>query len=264
MIVPRSIAHALVAGRATEVRLLAHRVESQGTCGAPWRVGESAPVRPSHRDPSVGRVVIESVALVPVTAATPDDARAEGWPGRHPLLALARSWIARVDGPWRAALPHATDEEVMERWRARHGQVLAWVMQCHPDPTARARLLAAHSEVGYTADPRLALPDEPEAVDAATQAAITAAAHRRAEADDATRRAGLARDLERQLAELSALRCRAHLLGPSSAEGIRRAQQQIRKALDDLRGDGRIGTRSTASARRQSVRAAEPPSWPVP
>ena len=45
----------------------------------------------------------------------------------------------------------------------------------------QGRLLAARSELGYTTSPHLAMPDEPEAVDAAAQEAITRAANIRDE-----------------------------------------------------------------------------------
>jgi hypothetical protein len=43
------------------------------------------------------------------------------------------------------------------------------------------RLLALHSEHGYTSNPGDALPDEPEAIGEAAQRRQTAAAHRRAQ-----------------------------------------------------------------------------------
>jgi hypothetical protein len=43
----------------------------------------------------------------------------------------------------------------------------------------RPRLIARRSELGYVERAALALPHEPEAVDAATQAGLTLAAHRR-------------------------------------------------------------------------------------
>jgi hypothetical protein len=98
------------------------------------------------------------------------------------------------------------------------------------------RLLHRQSERGYTNNPRDAVPDEPEAVDAATQTRITAEARRR----DTVRRGWLDQQLLDERASLE------HRLD--------RARELARRRGIDVRQDVRIIERRILAIERKVTR----------
>src|SRR5690606_35673584 len=118
---------------------------------------------------TIGRLIVIAATRQTIGDITHAELRQEGWGGRNPMLAFARDWLHRHDRGYRPALPHATDEEILHRLRDRHAHRATWRIEVTPDPRQPCRLLAARSELGYTSSPHLALPDEPEAIDAQAQ-----------------------------------------------------------------------------------------------
>jgi hypothetical protein len=88
------------------------------------------------------------------------------------------------------------------------------------------RLLHRSSQYGYTSNPAAALPGEPEAVDAATQRALTQSAHRRAGDYQRQAWAQASEAISRALSTLMSVR-----LDPSIASGVRVLERQ-RQRLD--------------------------------
>lgn len=188
MIFRPELARAILRGVKSQTR----RPVKPGEDRCRYRPGGSYAVQPGRTRPAIGRMIVTRVERERLVEITHDDARAEGFRG---VPEFARYWLHLYDAPYRDALDLATDEEVLDRWRRRYGRVEVWAISFVLDRSATPRLLHRQSERGYATDPREALPDEPEAVDAWTQERLTreanerAAAARRAEVEDLDARA---------------------------------------------------------------------------
>ncbi len=170
MIVLDSQAARLVArGRKTQ-----HRRPAKPDARPPWRPGRSYAVVPNGA-PAKCRVVLLEVETQLAGDLTFDDARAEGYRTREEWKA---AWIRRHDRAWvdrqtsyddhGEVLIEPADELLFERFDARHAERAVWALFFELDRGHVPRLLHRQSERGYTTNPRDAVPDEPEAVDAAT------------------------------------------------------------------------------------------------
>lgn len=239
MILPAAIAHRAIRGDATHLRTIAH------TDQAPWAPGQSIPIRTAARRPAIGRLIVIAATQQAIADITHTELRQEGWGGRNPLLAFARDWLHRHDRPYRPALPHATDDEILHRLRERHADRPTWRIAITPDPDQPRRLLAARSELGYTSSPHLALPDEPEAVDAHTQEAITRAARACSQQRQQHSSAILAHHVDELRRRTAQLR-RAGGLTPQTLTALRQAEAQLRQAEAQLR-------RAEAQLRREEI-----------
>ncbi len=71
------------------------------------------------------------------------------------------------------------DELLVERFDRRHADRPVWAIRFQRDTSYRPRFMHRLSERGYTSNERDAVPDEPEAVDAATQERFAAEARER-------------------------------------------------------------------------------------
>lgn len=76
--------------------------------------------------------------------------------------------LGELDDDQARQLGHRDLDELMAAWVDEHGQwnenARAWLLRVALDRSAQRRLLHRDSTHGYTDDPRLALPEEPEAV----------------------------------------------------------------------------------------------------
>lgn len=194
MIFRPELAAAVLRGDKTQTR----RLVRPGEEACAYRAGGSYSVQPGRGRKAVGRIVVTHVERRRLGEITHEDAVAEGFAS---VEAFARYWLDLHDASYRGALEHATDEEALERFHQRHGRAEVWAIRFVLDPTASPRLLHRHSERGYTASPRDALPDEPEAVDHWAQVAITREANLR---DDERRRRQAEIDMRRQLERIEA------------------------------------------------------------
>lgn len=238
MILPHAQIRSILRQEKTE-----HRIPAAGHPRCPLRVGESVVVRP-HGEPALARVLVTSAHIERVSGVDSKAARREGFGGRDPVLAWAKAWLARHDRGY--PLHAANDEDVMDRIRSHHVHRDVWVVGFRLDPSAPPRLLHRQSERGYTTTPREAVPDEPEAVDAFTQARITRAANERQDAARATLRRNARAALEQDLRELSprleAVERRARALGGDAAERVRLARANLRRAERDLQAAAAAGS----------------------
>jgi hypothetical protein len=170
-----------------------------------------------------------------------DAARAEGHRTRDDFKA---AWVRRHDRAWVdrqeawATGPDEllSDEVLVERFDQRHAERPVWALFFEVDRAHVPRLLHRQSERGYTTTPRDAVPDEPEAVDAATQTRITAEARRR----DTMRRGWLDQHLLDERASLE--------------QRLDRARELARQRGIDVRQDVRIIERRIAAIERKATR----------
>jgi hypothetical protein len=119
-----------------------------------YKTGHSYAVQPGRGRCGIATISVLNVHTEPLGQLTPASARAEGFAD---LPEFEAYWL-RMHGRY------DPDQPV---W------VIAFELESAEPPT---RWLAA--DVGYTTDPRIALPDEPPAVDAETQEWLTYRAHR--------------------------------------------------------------------------------------
>jgi len=200
-----------------------------------YRPGQSHAVQPGRGQTSLGRIVLTHVSREPVTAITVAGAVAEGFAG---VAGFARRWCELYDPPYRAALDLATDPEVLDRFEARFGDQEVWVLRFRLDPSAEPRMLHRLSERGYTSSPRDAVPDEPEAVEAAFQERLTHQAHQRDEerhtmaTNDA--REQLAGDLRDMTLRMAQAQLKAAALGQPVKDAMRLAAVNLRRAQREL------------------------------
>jgi hypothetical protein len=123
------------------------------------------------------------------------------------------AWLRRqepdppADGSQPEPLP---DELLVERFHRRHADRPVWAIRFRLDTSHRPRRLHRQSERGYTSNERDAVPEEPEAVDAATLARFADDAHER----DTLRRGWLDQQQldERMRLEQQLTRAREHRL----------------------------------------------------
>lgn len=177
MIVTDKAARRIARGEITQLREPAHQTRQ-----CRWRTGNTYPIhttpQPANQPdrPPVCRIQITNTHLEPIGNITYEAAVACG---------------------------HISTSTFLEAWAAKHGpnqDRLTWVITFQVDHRQPVRLLHRDSTHGYTADPRLAVPGEPEAVDDKTlaQYAKHAATHHQAtRAVEAARRE--ARALSSQL-----------------------------------------------------------------
>lgn len=200
-----------------------------------YRPGQSHAVQPGRGQASLGRIVLTHVRHELVTSITVAGAVAEGFAG---VAGFARRWLELYDPPYRQALELATDIEVLDRLETRFGSQEVWVLTFILDPTAEPRLLHRHSERGYTSSPRDAVPDEPEAVDAAYQDRFTHQAHDRDEERETMAmneaRDQLAGDLRDITLRMAQAQLRAQRLGQPVKEAMRLAMVNVRRAEREL------------------------------
>jgi hypothetical protein len=152
VVLPAELIHLITRGRVT--LLLLERGDDPAD-GAQYRVGTRIGLQRHHQEPARAWVHILDRDVVELGKINDDQARALGHRDRY---AMQASWHA--ERPWRATQQ-------------------AWLLRIEHDPSAPSRLLHRDSSHGYTEDPRLALPEEPEAVDDFVLAARGRAAHER-------------------------------------------------------------------------------------
>ena len=145
-------------------------------------MGHSYAVLPP-RGAAVCRVVVHEVDLQRAGDLTFDNARREGHRTRDEWKAAwvrryDRSWCERQDA-WASEDELLSEDQLVERFEARHADREVWAVFFELDRSHQPRYLHRQSERGYTTNPHDAVPDEPEAVDAATQVRISAEAHER-------------------------------------------------------------------------------------
>lgn len=226
-------ARAIIAGRKTTHRIPA-RAGDDAAHGR-YRPGSDHAVCPGGA-PSIGRIVITRVDRCALGTITDAQVAAEGYAD---LVAFVRAWLTAHDSAYRPALEHATDEEALDRFRTRHAGRETWVLSFVVDPTAPVRLLAARSEDGYVTHRYRALPDEPEAVDAAYQAALTASANRRDEDRNHMTATETRRRLNRDITDLQQRLMAARRIAQTHPnktiqEALRLADAQLRRAASDI------------------------------
>lgn len=171
------------------------------------RPGTSVAIQPGRGREAIGRALVVGVEAQQLVAITPAEITAEGFADR---AGFARHWIWLCDPPWREALPHAFDDELLERFTTRFADEEVWVITLAPDPGVAPRLLHRQSERGYTASPYAALEGEPEAVDALTLEAMSRRAHNvdmmRRKMDEAEENRDLAAEVDQALLALVRVR----------------------------------------------------------
>lgn len=138
-------------GRKTQTR----RRVRPGETECRYRPGGSYAIQHDRAAPSIGRLIVVSVARQQLSDVTLRDARAEGFSSRQEFLEF-----------WRGLFPTSapTDE--------------VWALIIAPDRDP-VRLLHRDSSRGYTTRRHEAMSDEPEAVDADTLARYATANHGR-------------------------------------------------------------------------------------
>lgn len=141
--------------------------------------------RPGAQPPrvAVARIVVTEVRREPLGAIALEDAHREGFKTTD---AFRMHWVARRDRRWLEQLGDEPDPALLiARFAERHADADVWVVSFELDRAAAPRHLAARSERGYVErrydrnGRRIALADEPEAVDERTQERLTAAAQER-------------------------------------------------------------------------------------
>lgn len=156
VVLPAELIHLIARERVT--LLLLPRGDDPSD-GSQYRVGSRIGLQRHHQETARAWVHILARELVELGQVNDDQALALGHRDRY---ALQAAW--NEARPWRA-----TDQ--------------AWMLRIQHDPSAPSRMLHRDSSHGYTDDPRLALPEEPEAVDDFVLAARGRAAHDREHAD---------------------------------------------------------------------------------
>lgn len=143
-----SAAHArmVLEGRKSQTR----RRVRPGETVCRWVPGRSYAVQHDRCRPAAGRLVVMSVAQQTLADLTLRDARAEGFRTRRDFLDF-----------WRGLFPTMSLEDPV------------WALLIQPDRDP-VRMLHRDSTRGYTTRRRVALPDEPEAVDHETQVRYSA------------------------------------------------------------------------------------------
>jgi hypothetical protein len=197
------------------------------------------PVRPNAqaRPPriAVARIVVTEVRREPLGEISLADANREG---HRTTDAFRADWVARHDRRWLAGLGADPDPAALvARFHERHAAADVWAIGFELDRSAAPRLLAARGERGYVDrrfdrnGRRIALAEEPEAVDERTQERLTAEARER-------RRAFLAeRAAERSLLSLE-LR-------------LRHARERAARQRVDVSGDLRVIAARVAEIERK-------------
>jgi|1186.fasta_scaffold08126_3 hypothetical protein len=130
--------HLVVRGQRTA--LLVPRREARGD-RPPYRAGSAIALQVGATRPARARVVVSRITDIALGELDDDQARDLG---RRDLDDLMAAWVAER-GQW-------------------NENARAWLLRVAPDNSARRRLLHRDSTHGYTDDPRLSLPEEPEAV----------------------------------------------------------------------------------------------------
>jgi hypothetical protein len=226
-------ARTVMRGAKTQYRLPARRDEDR----CRFQVGKSYAVQPGRGRAARGRVLVTAVRLGLAGDVTFEDARAEGFRTRDEWRA---AWVRLHDRAWleqRCAysaegelVAEPGDDALLERFAEWWADRRVWALTFRVDTSHVPRMMHRQSERGYTSNPRDAVPDEPEAVDAATQARITDEARRR----DHARRGWLEqqaldgqRSLEEQLAEV-------RRRGQRSGVDLRDHERAIQRRIVDM------------------------------
>lgn len=217
-------------GGKTQHRLPMRRDEAR----CRFQLGQSYAVQPGRGRAARGRVLVTDVRAELAGDVTFDAARAEGFRTRDEWRC---AWVRRHDARWCAQLSAYSaegdlvaepgDEVLLERFAERHADRPVWAITFRVDTSHVPRLPHRQSERGYTSNPRDAMVDEPEAVDAATQARISDEARGR----DVVRRGWLeqqaldsSRTLEQQLADV---RRRGRVVGVDLRDDERAVQRRL-------------------------------------
>jgi len=146
MIFEPAHARMVLAGTKTQTR----RRVRPGETECRYRLGSTYAVQHDRQRPSTGRLVVVAVARQQLGDITLRDAKAEGFRTRQAFLAF-----------WAGLFPTMTLDDAV------------WALVIAPDRDP-VRMLHRDSTRGYTTRRRVALPDEPEAVDHDTQARYSA------------------------------------------------------------------------------------------
>jgi hypothetical protein len=210
----------------------------------PFRIGHSYAVQPGPGRAALARVVVLEAEHELLGDVGFEQARAEGhrttddfkvaWVRQHD-----RAWLRRQepDPPADGSDPEPVpDELLIERFDRRHADRPVWAIGFQLDTSHRPRFMHRLSERGYTANERDAVPEEPEAVDAATQERFAAEARER----DPVRRGWLD---QQQLDERRGLE-----------QQLSRARELARRRGIDVRNDVRVIERRIASIVRKATR----------
>lgn len=241
-------ARLIMRGRKT----VARRPVKQGERRCWIRPGHSYAVQPGLGREMIGRIAVTDVQLDRLGNISFDEVRAEGF---RTTDEFKISWVRQHDKAWvarqeRTIVDSLVDGDVLEcedgralvdqktlaRFDMRHADRMVWVIRFELDRSHRARLLAPAAraardgdEHGYTENPRRALRDEPEAVDAQVLNEYVADARAR-EAGQSGRR----EELLRRRAKSLALRLR------QEAVTAQRNGTDITGALDQIEAHLRI------------------------
>lgn len=118
-----------------------------------------------------------------------------------------------------------TRDEAWEDWKERYDSddLTETVLFLRFELVDRVNLLHRDSSHGYTSNPRLALADEPEAVDPDTVHALGNGAALKREEEKAAKWANARRVIEQEIAELEA----DHELDPRQAKKLERLRRQL-------------------------------------
>lgn len=192
----------ILAGKKTQTRRVVRSPElkrrANGTAYTtrPFQpaVGMSVAVQPGRGKEAVFRIHVTGVRSERLGDITFEDARAEGFRSRDEFR---EHWVRLHDAAWAGA-----HEDLLARFDERHADAIVWVIEFVCDREEQPRLLAARSQMGYTASPALALAGEPEAVSRADQAVITAQAQARDQELRGDEFVRARRKLERELEKL--------------------------------------------------------------
>ena len=155
----------LIAHVGTRITALTPR-PPRGEVGDPILVRSGVAPR-QRRLTASSRATIVRVHRVLLGELTQGDAVACGYRG---LAQLRVHWIRthERDQAWDEGFRNGLlcDEDAEMRWETHWSHIAIWATTIEHDPSHRPRLLHRRSELGYTAVPHQALPDEPEAMTA--------------------------------------------------------------------------------------------------
>lgn len=192
--------------------------------------------RPGWAEGELHKVeVIRTVSWLDKERQSDDDGERQVLLGFIRILDVEQRQLADLTEDDAAAAGWSSLDRMMEWWREKHGtgpldpEARCWTVTFELSDEHIPRLLHQDSSHGYTHDPRLALADEPEAVDAEAQAKITENAgtiFSVTHADEQRKRD--ARSLSARLKEETA---RAQREGVDIDENV----QRIRAELDEIR-----------------------------